>query len=75
MIIPNAEQIEAANDWMLRLPHLTLIRQVGELHEAIGDNVDVDLNYGFNLGLQTARMVISQNVAIAKAGIRPEDVL
>lgn len=77
MIVPNALQIEAAYSEIKARPVAERPwdhDQICELAEALG-RVDGPEAFGYNLGLQTARVVIRSSVAIAKAGVNPEDVL
>lgn len=77
MLSPNAEQIETATDQLksgTALPPWLRQSQLKELHVARGDQ-STDFALGYELGLQTARVAIAQNVAIAVAGIKASDVL
>lgn len=85
MISPNAEQIEAAVDQIDKLPKWMAESQQKELHSAMSDPAleklgvsapyGGDFEAGYALGLQTARVVISQSAALILHGVKPEDVL
>ena len=87
MLAPNAEQIETAAEQLKRLrleANGILLSQYKEL-KAFGptraneigalEGLSSDLALGYELGLQVARVVISQSIAISQAGIKPEEVL
>lgn len=77
MIVPNASHIQAAYDEIKARPIAERPwdrDQVCELAEATG-RIDAAEAFGFNLGLQTARIIIRQSMAIALAKVNPEDVL
>lgn len=77
MRVPTASQIRAAWEEIKSLP---IERrpwdrdQVCELVEATG-RIDAAEAFGFNLGLQTARVVLRQSGIIGSACVNPEDVL
>lgn len=74
MLAPNAEQIETAQDQLLTLSDFIRNSQRKELHAAMGTESD-DVVRGYELGLQTARVVIAQSMAIILGKVKPEDVL
>ena len=80
MQIPEAGIIEAAVDALKGVPQDKLDRQLKEMHNAIGDQGS-DYNYargfdnGYNLGLQTARLMLATNTLLQLKGIKAEDIL
>ena len=91
MLVPNASQVESAVDSLLKLKadeklNWILPDECKELHEALGADVatrlgivasasDVNLEIGYLLGLETARMVIAESAALIMKGVDPKDVL
>jgi len=84
MLAPNAEQIETAVDQMKDVSQFIHDAQQKELHFAIGDGRRValgisglsnDFMTGYALGLQTARVVISQNTALVVSDVDSKGVL
>ena len=78
MIAPNAEQIETAIDQLKSgtVPQWMLDSQKKELHSAGPEGYATnDFANGYELGLQTARVVIAGSVAVNLANIKPSDVL
>ena len=85
MIVPNAEQIEQAHDSLTKGTTKTPVdyptlsdfihdAQFKELKCAVGEMAD-ELDAGYLLGLQTARIVLMQSTALMLAKVKPEDVL
>ena len=74
MVIPAAMQIESAIDTLKTVETDYLADQLKELHSAVGDKSD-DFQAGYQLGLETARVMIATNVQIIQKGVKPESVL
>ena len=83
MIAPNVEQIEGAADQLKTLTPFIHDAQLAELTsfgaeraKDIGaSGLSDDFKCGYELGLQTARAVISGSVALMLKGVDPKDVL
>lgn len=65
MIVPNAAMIETAVDQLKRDDlwkghEWVLPDQQKELEEAVGDRATNDFRAGFELGLQTARVLVAE---------------
>lgn len=78
MQAPNAEQIETAMDQLkgTAVPEWIRESQKKELHSAGPEGYATnDFANGYELGLQTARVVIAQSMAINLKGVNPDDVL
>jgi len=77
MLAPNAEQIEAAAEQIKqgKISDFILESQRKELNAAIPKDVSHDLSSGYELGLQTARVVLSLSPALLLKGVEPKDVL
>jgi hypothetical protein len=76
MLEPAAMFIESAID-MLKdgsVPDVVRATQVKELQFATG-NHDPRFAQGYELGLQTARVILAGSVALALKGVKPGDVL
>lgn len=58
MIVPAAEFIEIAVDQVKQLPKAQLAGQLEELGDALGQGTSPDLRLGYQIGLQTARVVL-----------------
>jgi hypothetical protein len=74
MQAPPAGMIEAARDQVWKTGTATLEQQERELRSALG-TVSEDFVSGYNLGLQTARMVIATSVQVQLARIDPDAIL
>lgn len=75
---PNAEQIETAIDQLksTMMPQWLLDSQKKELYSAGPKGYDTnDFANGYELGLQTARVVIAQSMVVVLAKISPADIL
>ena len=68
MIIPAASFIEMANDSLKRIDDHHLEQQRKELHTACGD-VSSDFIKGYELGLQTGRIIIGGNKNAVQAKV------
>jgi hypothetical protein len=75
--------IESAVDMLKTVPEWMRQSQLKELH-SFGDaraqrlgasGVSVDFQKGYELGLQTARVIIMTSPAVMLKGVKPEDVL
>jgi hypothetical protein len=78
MQVPNAEQIETAIDQLNgpTIPQWLRDSQKKELHSAGPEGYATkDFANGYELGLQTARVVIAQSVVVQLKGINPSDLL
>jgi hypothetical protein len=85
MLSPNAEQIETAVDGLKSVTTFIRESQQKELTSAMGaDTLEKmgstyplthDFRLGYELGLQTARIVIAQSVALRLKDVNPEEVL
>lgn len=85
MIIPAAMNIEAAVDSMATVAAEMKADQTKELVAAMGAQTTKKLGVrfppsgtfitGYQLGLQTARMLLAGSVELATKGVNPEDVL
>ena len=73
MQIPSAEFIEAAYAQMHSLPSEQIKKQADEFWEAGGSIIAKSNCY--NLGLQTARVILATHPLLIKAGINPDDLL
>jgi hypothetical protein len=71
MQAPSAGMIEAARD---QVKTAMLVQQEKELRSALG-TVSGDFVAGYQLGLQTARMVIATSVQVQLARIDPDAIL
>lgn len=74
MNVPPSGIIEAAVDALKGVPQHILILQRKELEDAIGVVHD-DFNDGYNLGLQTARLMLETSTLLQMKGIKAEDIL
>lgn len=76
MLAPNAEQIETAAEQIKQGQLSGFIRdsQRKELHSAVGAVSD-DFVRGYELGVQTARVVLQGSTALMLKGVDPKDVL
>lgn len=75
MQIPPAGLIEAARDELGSVPEPLLLDQRKELHAATGAAMSSDFARGYELGLQTARVMIRQNTALVLHGVDTDDIL
>jgi len=85
MLSPNAENIETASDQLKgkQIPDFISKSQLKELGsygdvraQSLGaSGLSKDFQAGYELGLQTARVVISQSVTLVIAGVNPSNVL
>lgn len=82
VIVPNASQIEAGREFLNRESNRWcdgwLADELDGLRKAVRKrkgHLSSDFAAGYLLGLEAARVVIRSSVAIAKAGVNPEDVL
>jgi hypothetical protein len=77
MQIPAAGFIEGAKDQIDspsdKLAHVMMLER-NELREAIGAS-SVDMQYGYLLGLQTARQMLATSTTLILAKIDPDDIL
>lgn len=70
MIIPAAEFIEAARDQLKTVDSRPLLRQRRELREAVGSELSEVFCRGYELGLQTARVLLETMPAAVAAGVK-----
>ena len=83
MIIPDAESIEGAADDLKTVDPKWLADQQTELSSfgpgraiALGaSGLSGDFRIGYELGIQTARLMVTNNAALILAKVKPEDVL
>lgn len=73
-VSPPAEIIETALDDLKSSDTEMRESQQSELHSATG-KTSTDFARGYELGLQTARMMIARNVKIQANGIDPKTIL
>jgi hypothetical protein len=59
MIIPSAEMIEQALDQVAELDAAHHDKQLNELGEALGEHATSDIQVGYLLGVQTARVLLA----------------
>ena len=74
MVIPSAGIIEAAQDRLYDVDLAILADQNKELREALPHASDSFIS-GYNLGLETARVMLQASVALATHGPKPETLL
>lgn len=74
MLSPAAEFIEMAKDAIPTIPDWLRLSQQKELHVATGRS-DAAFCSGYELGLQTARVIIAMSVTVQLAKIKPENIL
>jgi hypothetical protein len=75
MIIPNAETINEALDQLMQLPDGTTREQGKELRKAMNASFDESFVLGFNLGLQTGRVILQKSPILKTESISPEAIL
>lgn len=85
MVIPSAMNVESALDGLRRLSAEIQEDQRKELHSAVGGGVAANLgvaypltsefNAGYQLGLQTARVMIHGSTEVRLNKVNPEHVL
>ncbi|HEX5426630.1 MAG TPA: hypothetical protein VFW94_24130 [Candidatus Acidoferrales bacterium] len=75
MIYPAAMFIEMGQDSLTGLSEEQRAHQMKELFSAIGVKTTGEFGDGYLLGLQTARVILAGSVALAKAGINPDELL
>ena len=74
MLIPAAMFIESAIDTLKNVPAADLADQLHELHEAVGDKPQ-DFQNGYQLGIQTARVLVAMSGELIMKGVDPQKVL
>lgn len=85
MVIPNAENVEAAVESLKELGDEWRLDQLKELRAGMGAQEAAELGVrrppskefeaGYTLGLQTARQLVKGSVALLLKEVNPEDVL
>jgi hypothetical protein len=85
MLSPNASQIETAVDTLMSVSNFVRESQQKELTSAMGAPtlekigstypLTHDFRLGYELGLQTARIVIAESVALILKHVNPDEVL
>lgn len=75
MIYPAAMFIEAAQDSLKGLTDEQRAYEMKELFSAVGQKATGEFGDGYLLGLQTARVILAGSVALAKAGVKPDEIL
>lgn len=70
MIIPAAMFIEAARDQLKTIPAAVLLDQRRELRVAVGIEASENFRRGYELGLQTARVLLETMPAAVAAGVK-----
>lgn len=74
MEIPSAEFIEGANESVAQLKPAQLADELREFRAAI-PNATADMEKGYVLGLQTARVILLTHPTLMLKGINPGDLL
>ena len=74
MQVPAAGFIEIAKDQLRDLHVDQMRKQAEELQQALPDS-SAAMVYGYQLGLQTARVLIETNAYLSIKGVKAEDVL
>lgn len=74
MVVPAAMDIEMAVDSLPKIDERVLADQARELHCAVGDTTP-DFVGGYQLGIQTARLMLAGSAELAMHGADPKNVL
>jgi diaminopimelate decarboxylase len=74
MFIPNAMSIESAIETLKTRDPRWLADQQKELHEAVGDKSD-DFKAGYELGIETGRVMVATSGEVVTHGADPEKIL
>lgn len=74
MLIPAAMNIESAMDEVKTLSEFMHTHQLHELESAVG-GTSQDFQRGYELGLQTARVILAGSAALLLKAIDPSTVL